>query len=552
MLYLLHTHWLWFFGAVAVGVIVGWLTYLRAATAWTDRPVHIAIGVVALGAVVAIAKVVPGRYGYWLELGVMFTVFYAAGCFIGWALRDLAEYMPAAAKPGTTAGSYLFRDAHVGLATGDAYMRTAPSDGSLARTRLPMPAASDGFDKAPVPGGYTFPTTRRFADATTSRPATGPAPGLRRHWSWPQAEGAAPYVPTEFTGSKGGYVFPTAAPDAPHANISREGATAGGHYKHWSWRAAGPVETLAASTLAAKPTTAAVSGASSAAATGASGIAGRAAKPEFTGSKGGYVFPAVAAAAPPLAARDGKTRSGLYRHWSWRGTDSDAVPAATPADVVTAHGAATSPGAVVRPLSAPVAPGSIETPRPSSAAAGIAPPAAEAAPASATPGLSAEPPVSVARQPASPVVGAQGAAPATTATPICLPPARPARRRRVERQRGDGDVQPSNGNGRECANRDREQTSAGRASGKRRSAPGRAGLVRHDRFARLRRSRASCPSARSRRPHRVRSGPSGRDQRRGGCAVAGDGACDTCRGGERRSAGERSRRSGGYRHGRDR
>lgn len=192
MLYLVHTHWLLFFGALVLGIGVGWLTYLPTATRWTDRPVHIAIGVVAVGAVVAITEVVPGRAGYWLELGVNLVLVYAVGCFIGWALREFADYVPAA-MPGSAAsaaatGSYFFRDAHAGRGSVIAFMRR-PGDGGPARERLPLSTFS--LAQAPEPGGYTFPRTLPVAGALAGAPRTGlTRAGYYRHWAWRGADPA--------------------------------------------------------------------------------------------------------------------------------------------------------------------------------------------------------------------------------------------------------------------------------------------------------------------------------------------------------------------------
>jgi len=37
---------------------------------------------------VALARVVPGRYGYWLDLGLIMFALYLIGCAIGSWLRD--------------------------------------------------------------------------------------------------------------------------------------------------------------------------------------------------------------------------------------------------------------------------------------------------------------------------------------------------------------------------------------------------------------------------------------------------------------------------------
>ena len=194
---LLHMHWLWIFGALWFGIALGWASY-RLAGRWTVRPAHVAIGAATAAVLLAIAHLLPARYGYRLEVGVVLAIVAAIGAFVGWALRDIAEYTPAATRPGASAlaastaaapaggpvtGTYLFRDALAGTGGGSPYMRTTRRTGQAGPARVrPVPSAAS-LARAPAPGGYTFPKTLPFADATTSRrqdSATGP----RRHWSW--------------------------------------------------------------------------------------------------------------------------------------------------------------------------------------------------------------------------------------------------------------------------------------------------------------------------------------------------------------------------------
>jgi uncharacterized protein (DUF58 family) len=46
----------------------------------------------------AAARIVPGRFGYWLDLGLILFACYLAGCAIGSWLRDRAVSRPPA-KP---------------------------------------------------------------------------------------------------------------------------------------------------------------------------------------------------------------------------------------------------------------------------------------------------------------------------------------------------------------------------------------------------------------------------------------------------------------------
>jgi len=50
--------------------------------------------------VLAVAHIVPGRPGYWLELGLIMLAPYLFGCAIGSWLRDWVLSRSAAAKPG--------------------------------------------------------------------------------------------------------------------------------------------------------------------------------------------------------------------------------------------------------------------------------------------------------------------------------------------------------------------------------------------------------------------------------------------------------------------
>ncbi|MCX8256448.1 MAG: hypothetical protein OTI36_20900, partial [Beijerinckiaceae bacterium] len=406
MIHLLHTHWLWFFGALALGIIVGWVTYAIAATRWLDRPVHIAIAVVALAAIVAVAKVVPGRYGYWLDLGVILAVFYAIGCFIGWALRDLAEFVPAATTADATAtaparsatGSYLFREAHAGLATGCPYMRAGSTEGAPARQ--PLVFGESVLSKPPAPGGYTFPRTQPFAEATTSR-AAAPAPGVRRHWSWPREPGAVPAATPEFTGSKGGYIFPAAVADAAPLAGTRSGTSRAGLYRHWSWRGVAPATPAAATDESGQPR------ASSALAPAAA--PGRTAAPAFASAPGGYVFPIASGDTAPVAARKGTNKAGQYKHWSWRGASA----AGAAAGVAEAGGSTTS----TPPVPSSVAAAPVQD-APVAPAPGPAEPPVAAGPAATSPAVPPTEPPSVTRPVAeNPVAGAPPAAASSVATP---------------------------------------------------------------------------------------------------------------------------------------
>jgi hypothetical protein len=96
MTYLAMFHWGWLLGALLLGLAVGWIAVVhrgRGVSKATSR--WLAVLVAALVAV-ALARVIPGRPGYWLDLGLMMFALYLAGCAVGSLLRDraLSRHVP--------------------------------------------------------------------------------------------------------------------------------------------------------------------------------------------------------------------------------------------------------------------------------------------------------------------------------------------------------------------------------------------------------------------------------------------------------------------------
>jgi hypothetical protein len=98
MVYLAMFHWGWLVASLLLGFAVGWIAVVhrgRGVSKVTSR--WLAALVVALVAA-ALAHVLPGRPGYWLDLGLMMFAPYLVGCAIGSLLRDwaLSRHRPAA------------------------------------------------------------------------------------------------------------------------------------------------------------------------------------------------------------------------------------------------------------------------------------------------------------------------------------------------------------------------------------------------------------------------------------------------------------------------
>jgi hypothetical protein len=94
MAYLVAFHWGWLLASLVLGLAMGWIAVVhrgqgvsRVTARW------LAVLVAALLALAA-AHVVPGRFGYWLDLGLILFASYLAGCAIGSWLRVRAVSRP--------------------------------------------------------------------------------------------------------------------------------------------------------------------------------------------------------------------------------------------------------------------------------------------------------------------------------------------------------------------------------------------------------------------------------------------------------------------------
>jgi hypothetical protein len=90
MAYLVMFHWGWLLGSLLLGLAMGWIAVVhrgrgvsRFAASW------LAAFAVAL-IVVALTRILPGRPGYWLDLGLLMFAPYLVGCAVGSWLRDWA------------------------------------------------------------------------------------------------------------------------------------------------------------------------------------------------------------------------------------------------------------------------------------------------------------------------------------------------------------------------------------------------------------------------------------------------------------------------------
>jgi hypothetical protein len=98
MAYLVTFHWGWLLASFVLGLAMGWIAVVHRGQGVSRITARgLAVLVAALVALAA-ARIVPGRFGYWLDLGLILFACYLAGCAIGSWLRDRAVSRPPA-KP---------------------------------------------------------------------------------------------------------------------------------------------------------------------------------------------------------------------------------------------------------------------------------------------------------------------------------------------------------------------------------------------------------------------------------------------------------------------
>ena len=98
MVYLVTFHWGWLLASFLLGLAMGWIAVVHRAQGVSKVMARwlSALAVILVG--LAAARIVPGRFGYWLDLGLVMFACYLVGGGIGAWLRDrvVARSMPPA------------------------------------------------------------------------------------------------------------------------------------------------------------------------------------------------------------------------------------------------------------------------------------------------------------------------------------------------------------------------------------------------------------------------------------------------------------------------
>jgi len=96
--YFVTFHWMWLAGAALIGLAMGWISIVQRGTGLSKRAMQIAAAILVVAIALSASRVLgpamsrilpwPGRFGYWLDLGLVMLATYFVGCAIGSWLRE--------------------------------------------------------------------------------------------------------------------------------------------------------------------------------------------------------------------------------------------------------------------------------------------------------------------------------------------------------------------------------------------------------------------------------------------------------------------------------
>jgi hypothetical protein len=94
MAYLVTFHWGWLLASFLLGLAMGWIAVVQRGPGVSKVTARWLAALVVVLIALAAAKIVPGRFGFWLDLGLILFACYLVGCAIGSWLRDRVVSRP--------------------------------------------------------------------------------------------------------------------------------------------------------------------------------------------------------------------------------------------------------------------------------------------------------------------------------------------------------------------------------------------------------------------------------------------------------------------------
>ena len=98
MAYLATFLWGWLLASLLLGLAMGWIAVVQRGEGVSKLTSRWLAALAAALVAAALARAIPGRPGYWLDLGLIMFAIYLVGCAVGSWLRDwaLSRNAPAA------------------------------------------------------------------------------------------------------------------------------------------------------------------------------------------------------------------------------------------------------------------------------------------------------------------------------------------------------------------------------------------------------------------------------------------------------------------------
>ena len=90
MAYLMTFHWGWLLASLLLGLAMGWIAVVHLGQGVSKRTSFCLAWLVASLIAVALARLIPGRPGDWLDRGLVMFALYLFGCAVGSSLRAWA------------------------------------------------------------------------------------------------------------------------------------------------------------------------------------------------------------------------------------------------------------------------------------------------------------------------------------------------------------------------------------------------------------------------------------------------------------------------------